>query len=199
MKIAQNLSREMEGKVKTIIESKQPQLKVFSIRRKIKKTSSIDFPLKHSNGVLQVSRPGIDKVIGDHFRKVFAQNEISGEQIWKDYWKVVDEIFDMIDIITDNMYSIDDEPTFEEIDTIIREMSANKSSFGSLSIDLAKLGGKKISHFIYRCILICFQRNVIPDVLRKEKMVLLLKSRGVIDNINDYRGIFIRNVIVSVY
>ena len=105
----------------------------------------------------------------------------------------------MIDVLTGSVYCTDDEPTYEEIDTIVREMSASKSSFGSLSIDLAKLGGEKVSHFIYRCILICFKKNAIPDFLRKEKMVLLLKSRGVIDNINDYRGIFLRNVIVSVY
>ena len=30
-------------------------------------------------------------------------------------------------------------------------------------------------------------------------MVLLLKSKGIIDLINDYRGIFLRNLIISVY
>ena len=38
-----------------------------------------------------------------------------------------------------------------------------------------------------------------PEKFQVEKMTLLLKNKGVIDNINDYRGIFIRNVIVSVY
>ena len=128
-----------------------------------------------------------------------AQNGVPDDPLWKEYWEIADDIFDLIDVITGSVYSVDDEPTAEEIDTIIKEMSANKSSFGSLSIDLAKLGGVKVSNFIYRCILVCFQRNDIPDALRKEKMVLLLKSRGVIDNINDYRGIFLRNVIVSVY
>ena len=64
---------------------------------------------------------------------------------------------------------------------------------------LAKLGGMKISSLIYRCILTCFRRNLLPDVLREEKMTLLLKNKGVIDTINDYRGIFLRNVILSVY
>ena len=198
-KIAENVSMEMEGKVKAVIESKQPQTKVFSVRRDMKKTHNMDFPLKDSSGVMQVSRSGVDKVIGDHFKKVFAQNPVPDEPLWEEYWKIVDDIFHLIDVITGSVYRIDDEPTFKEIDTILREMSANKSSFGSLSIDLAKLGGEKVSQFIYRCILVCFQNNAVPDTLRKEKMVLLLKSRGVIDDINDYRGIFLRNVIVSVY
>jgi hypothetical protein len=46
---------------------------------------------------------------------------------------------------------------------------------------------------------VCFRRNVFPEKFQIEKMTLLLKSKGVIDNINDYRGIFLRNVIVSIY
>ena len=70
MKIAQNVTLEMQGKVQAIIESKQPQTKVFKVRRNMKKTSNVDFPLKDSGGVLQVSRSGIDKIIGDHFKRV---------------------------------------------------------------------------------------------------------------------------------
>ena len=150
--------------MQTIIESKQPQTKVFSVRRNMKKTSNIDFPLKDSGGVFQVSRSGVDKVIGEHFKKVFTQNEVPDDPLWKEYWKLPDDIFDLIDVITANMYCVEDEPTFTEIDTIIREMSASKSSFGSLSIDLAKLGGEKLSRFIYRCILVCFQQNALPEV-----------------------------------
>ena len=190
-KIAQNLTEEMQEKVQEIIESKQPQTKVFGIRRNMKKTSNIDFPLKDSAGVLQVSRPGVDKVIGDHFRKVFAQNDVPDDPLWKEYWRIVDDIFDLIDLTTSSVYCVDDEPTFQEIDSIIKEMSASKSSFGSLSIDLAKLGGEKVSHFIFRCILVCFKRNAIPETLRKEKMVLLLKSRGVIDDVNDYTNNYV--------
>ena len=68
-----------------------------------------------------------------------------------------------------------------------------------MSIDLVKLGGKKLNRLIYRCILLCYRNNVLPDDLRQEKMTLLLKSRGIIDILNDYRGIFLRHVIVSVF
>ena len=86
-----------------------------------------------------------------------------------------------------------------EIDDIIKNMQVSKASYGSLSIDLTKLCGKKISCLIHRCILMCFRTNALPVQLREEKMTLLLKNKGVIDNINDYRGIFLRNLIVSVY
>ncbi len=36
-------------------------------------------------------------------------------------------------------------------------------------------------------------------VLEMKKMTLLLKSKGIIDILNDYRGIFLRHVITSVY
>ena len=68
-----------------------------------------------------------------------------------------------------------------------------------MSIDLVKLCDDTMVHVIYRCILMCFRQNVFPEPFQIEKMTLLLKNKGVIDDINDYRGIFLRNVIVSVY
>ena len=97
------------------------------------------------------------------------------------------------------MYDVEDEPKEDEIHSIIKCMNSNKSNYGSLSIDLAKICGRKVSALIHRCILLCFQNNVMPELLREEKMVLILKNRGVIDNINEYRGIFLRNLILSVY
>ena len=78
-------------------------------------------------------------------------------------------------------------------------MSSSKSCYGPLTIDLAKLGGKRFSSLIHRCILQCFRQNVLPSLLREEKMTLLLKNRGTIDQINDYRGIFLQYLILSVY
>ena len=146
-----------------------------------------------------MSKSGVDEVINKHFSKVFAQNDVPKIKVWEDYWETVDEVFDLINEITINSYSAEDEPTFDEIDEIIKAMKVSKASYGSLSIDLTKLGGEKISRLIYRCILQCFKQNILPSALRVEKMTLLLKSKGVIDEINDYRGIFLRNVIVSVY
>lgn len=197
--IAVNLANEMEAKVQDIIKSDNPQSKVFSVRRKANHFSMLDFPLKDENGVLQVSKTGIDQVISNHFKKVFAQNGIHQDKVWIEYWNVVEQVFDAIDKVTEHVYDVDCEPTEEEIDVILRGMNSSKANYGTLTIDLAKLCGKKISSLIHRCILTCFQQNMLPSLLREEKMILLLKNKGVIDTINDYRGIFLRHLILSIY
>ena len=198
-KIAENLTEKVEAQVKDIVKSDNPHSKVFQVRRRTKKNSNLDFPLKDKKGVLQVSKCGIENVISEHFQKVFAQNDVPKDQVWQDYWRVVDKTFDEIDALTSKSYCSDDEPTELEIDAIIRGMNASKSCYGSLTIDLAKLGGKKLSSLMHRCILQCFRMNVLPSLLREEKMTLLLKNHGVIDQINDYRGIFLRHLFISVY
>ena len=110
----------------------------------------------------------------------------------------MDHVFLQIDTITRNKYNEANEPTLDEIKSIIGQMKSSKASYGPLSIDLAKLGGDRISSVIYRCILTCYRRNVIPNLFREEKMTLILKSKGVLDMINDYRGIFLRHLILSV-
>ena len=198
-KIAQNVMGETESKVNKIIQSDRPQSKVFHVRRKVKEVTNIDFPLKDKNGVMQVSKEGIDKIITNHFTKVFAQNEVPKESLWQEYWSCVDEVFALIDEITKNEYNPDDEPRLEEIEKIVTELKESKASYGPMTIDLVKLCSSTMTKVIYRCILLCFRRNVFPEKFQIEKMTLLLKNRGLIDNINDYRGIFLRNVIVSVY
>ena len=198
-KIASNLVAETEAKVIEIVEADNPQSKVYNIRRSIKKNNNIDFPLKDSNGVLQVSKSGVDKVISKHFHKVFSQNPVPSERVWQDYWKIIDEIFERINSITLNKYDINEEPKENDIDSIIKSMDSKKANHGTLSIDLAKLCGRKISSLIHRCILACFRQNVVPSLLREQKMTLLLKNKGVIDEINDYRGIFLRHLVLSVY
>ena len=198
-KIAENLATEMETKVQDIIKSDNPQSKVFGVRRKVKKCSSLDFPLKDEHGVLQVSKVGIDQVISNHFVKVFAQNSVHHDQVWSEYWSVVDQVFNAIDKVSKDVYEVEREPTVDEIDVIIKGMNSSKANYGTLSIDLAKLCGKKISSLIHRCILLCFRKNVLPSLFREEKMTLLLKNKGVIDMIDDYRGIFLRHLILSVY
>ncbi len=199
VKIKANLSAEVEEKVKEIVQSKQPQSKVFGVRRFVKKDFNIDFPLKDGNGVLQVSREGVDKIITNHFNKVFAQNGIPQGLGWNEYWGFIDQTFNLIDSLTSKMYNVSDEPVQGDIDKIIQELNSSKSSYGNMSIDLVKLGGVKLSQIIFRCILMCYRKNILPDALRDEKMTLLLKNRGIIDNLNDYRGIFLRNIIISIY
>ena len=98
-KIADNLTTKLEAQVEDIVKSDNPHSKVFQVRRRTKKNLNIDFPLKDANGVLQVSRIGINRVIKDHFQKVFAQNDIPKQQIWQDYWKVIDQTFHEIDLL----------------------------------------------------------------------------------------------------
>ena len=133
-----------------------------------------------------MSKTGIDNVISHHFKKVFSQNNIRTEKVWQDYWTVVDQIFQLIDSITIDIYNKEDEPSEDDIKSIVDKMKPSKASYGSLSIDLAKLGGMKISSLIHRCILACFRKNMIPNLFREEKMVLKLKKKGIIDMINDY-------------
>ena len=111
----------------------------------------------------------------------------------------MDEVFDLIDNITMNQYNAEDEPKFDEIEKIVNELKESKATYGPLSIDLVKLCSDTMTKVIHRCVLLCFKQNVFPEKFQIEKMTLLLKNKGIIDNINDYRGIFLRNVIVSVY
>ena len=198
-KIAENMSCEVEQKVNQIIQSDRPQSKVFNVRRKMKQTTNLDFPLKDKNGVVQVSKEAIDQIISEHFKKVFAQNEVPSEEVWEEYWGCVDSVFDLIDNVTKDEYDPADEPTLAEIEKIVNGLKESKASYGTMSIDLVKLCDSTMVHVIHRCILMCFRQNVFPEAFQIEKMTLLLKNKGLIENINDYRGIFLRYVIVSVY
>ena len=198
MKVAENIEAEMELKVNNILQSDNPHSKVFGVRRSEKKGNNLDFPLKDENGVTQVSKDGIDRIISMHFKKVFAQNEVPDDAIWKEYWLLVDEIFTLMDERTRSC-AVAEEPTLEEIELIVKNLKVSKATYGCLTIDLVKLGGRKIVELIHRCILKCIRLNTIPNLFREEKMTLLLKNNGVIDDINDYRGIFLRNIILSIF
>ena len=198
-KITENIMVKTEDKINNIIQSDRPQSKVFQVRRNEKATSNIDFPLKDQHGVLQVSKDGIDKIITNHFQKVFAQNGVPKEEVWQEYWKCVDDVFDLINDVTGVEYDPELEPKLDEVVKIINEMKETKATYGPMTIDLVKLCGRKMARTIHRCILMCYRKNVFPECLQVEKMTLLLKNKGVINNINDYRGIFLRNIIVSIY
>ena len=45
-RIAENISKEMEEKVKNIIEAENPLAKVFKVRRNVNHTVNLDFPIK---------------------------------------------------------------------------------------------------------------------------------------------------------
>ena len=197
-KIAENVSKEMEEKVSNILNSENPLSKVFKVRRNANHTNNLDFPMKDEHGVVQVSKHAVDQIIANHFKKVFAQNDVPDDDLWREYWMLVDEVFSLLDSQTkqDEEY---EEPSFSEIEGIVNQLKITKASYGPLTIDLVKLGGMKITKLIHRCVLRCIRENKLPDVFREEKMTILLKNNGVIGNINDYRGIFLRCVILSVF
>ena len=81
---------------------------------------------------------------------------------------------------------------------LIRSMNPGKSVNGDMSIDLVKLGGEKLWDLIYRCICWCYEAEEIPLEMRIEKMILLYKNAGQIDILDNYRGIFLRHIILSI-
>ncbi len=194
-KVAFNNAVEIEAKV----NSDTPQSKVFQVRRNMNRSCNIDFPLRDKNGTLQVGREGIDKIISEHFVKVFSQNSVPHGPIWEEYWKQIDETFNIISRKTMNGYEQTSEPTEAEIGKIIGELQTRKACYGPMTIDMVKLGGDKIVKLVHRCILMCYRQNILPDKLREEKMSLLYKNKGSIEILNDYRGIFLRHIILSVY
>ena len=198
VKIASNIESEMENKVNGILQSANPHSKVFGVRRNLKKDKNLDFPLRDKDGGVQVSKQGVDKIITEHFQNVFSQNEVPKEDVWRKYWVLVDEVFSLMDERT-RLSGIVEEPTFDEIESIIKDLKTCKATYGCMSIDLVKLGGKKLAEVIHRCILKCIKLNTLPLIFREEKLTLILKNNGTIDDINDYRGIFLRNIILSIF
>ena len=56
----------------------------------------IGFPLKDKSGQIQVTKGGIDRVVKEHFEKVFQQNPVPKGKIWEEYWRTVDKVFNVI-------------------------------------------------------------------------------------------------------
>ena len=76
-------------------------------------------------------------------------------------------------------------------------MKSGKAVKGDMAIDLVKLGGERLWDVIYRCILWCYEAENLPLELRIEKLILLYKNAGEINLLDNYRGIFLRHVILS--
>ena len=195
-RLTENMEKEMQKKVEEISGSKYPQAEVFKLRRQMTKTENLDFPLKDEKGNIRVTAEGIDEVINKHFEKVFDQNPV--EEGWEVYWEYVSKIYE---IISSKEISDDEiqEPTDEEISSIIDKLDRNKAVQGIMTIDLLKNASTNIRRAIYRCIRLCHLRNNMPDEFRIEKMVLLYKHKGKLDELDNYRGIFLRMIIVSIY
>ena len=195
--IGKDRADEILGKVSVIRESKNPQSEVFKIRRSRKAVEKVGFPLQDASGIINVSKAGIDKVVIDHFEKVFKQNPVPQGQLWAEYWNLVDDVFNMLKMKRESVveYSL---PTFEEIKTLIWKTDDKKSVLGTMTSDLVKIGGDSVVGLIHRVIVSCCLENDIPDSMRNERLVLLYKNKGPLTDLDNYRGIFIRLLCLSI-
>ena len=73
-----------------------------------------------------------------------------------------------------------------------------KSVLGTMKSDLIKLRGDPLMELIHRLIKWCCIEGDIPDGLRMERMVLLYKNAGTLSELDNYRGIFIRYILLSI-
>ena len=192
-----NREEEILEKVTVIREARNPQREIFKIRRTRKKVEKVGFPVKDKKGNTQVSKSRIDGVVIDHFNGVFRQNPIPNGNVWKEYWNLVDDVFEIINkqTVNPNDYPL---PSVEEINKLIRLTDDKKSVLGPMKSDLVKLGGDNIINLIHRLICLCWEKEDIPESWRNEKMVLLYKNKGQLFDLDNYRGIFIRLLCLSI-
>ena len=160
-----------------------------------KKAENIGFPLKDEKGKLQVCKMGIDSVIDDHFKKVFTQNPIPDRIQWKMYWEEVDQVFDLI---KDESRGDVQAPNIDEIEKLFHAINTKKSVLGVMTGDLVKMINDPMVIMIKNFILKCLYEEDIPTDVKMERMTLLYKNIGELSNIDNYRGIFLRHIILSI-
>ena len=193
--IAFNVERNLEVELSKIEQSKCPQAEVFKVRKNYNRKVSTDFPLKDIDGNIKVTRNEIDEVISAHFDKVFQQNPVT--EGWELYWDYVNAVYDVISEREKSV--VKDSPTFQEIEEIINGLDKSKSVRGEMTIELVKKMGVSGKKMIHRCVKMCFESLSIPEEFRVEKMVLLYKNKGSLDELDNYRGIFLRLIILTIY
>ena len=142
-----------------------------------------------------MSKSGIDDVVCRHFRKVFDQNPIPDGYVWKEYWKVVDEVFWQLDHVTSKEASqnIISGPSIQEINKLMKCIDPKSSVLGSMSGDLVKFGGNYLLQAVHNCLIACFMQEDIPLQMKIER----IKNSGPIYELDNYRGIFLRYLILS--
>ena len=198
-RIAINRGHTINKKVKDLNTSKNPQRDVFKIRRDRQIKDNLGFPLKDKNGVIQVSKLGIDSVVCDHFRTVFTQNPKPKGEIWEMYWNEVDKLFLQIDKTTmgESVHDKDKGPTQEETKKLLSSIDPKSSVMGSMSGDLLKLAGDSVVQMVHNTLLSFFMNEDIPLQMKIEKIIILYKNSGQLSNLDNYRGIFLRHIILS--
>ena len=194
--ISRKKCKKISEKVEEIIKAKYPPAKVFQIRRNYKRVEQTAFPLKDSKGKIRMEKNEIDEIIDTHLRKVFNQNPVPEGKLWNEYWTYVEKVYKKIQkycTLSRQMHY----PTYEEIGKIIKDLRNNKTVGGDLTIDMVKAGGKSLGMLIHRIIKKCITIEQIPKQMREEKMPLIHK-KGDLMEIDNYRGIFLREVILSI-
>ena len=68
-----------------------------------------------------------------------------------------------------------------------------------MSIELVKIPGEKLRRAIFRCIRLCHRKQDLPDDFRIERMILLYKQKEKLDDLDNYRRLFLRLIIVTIY
>ena len=200
--ISKNRHEEMLEKISEIAQAKNPQGEVFKIRREKKRVESVGFPLKDKKGNIQVSKDGIDRVVVEHFDRVFKQNPIPKGSIWEKYWALVDDVFKSMEESnlknrnqTHPDYCL---PTFEEIKKLIMATDDKKAVLGSMTSEMVKIGGDGMIKMIHRLIESCCECDTIAEGMRNERLVILYKNKGELTDMDNYRGIFIRLLCLSI-
>ena len=197
--IAKNRAKDITLKVNELKDAKNPQKEIFKIRREQQVKDNLGFPLKDQKNVLQVSKEGIDQVVCDHFSIVFAQNPKPKGDIWKAYWEEIDKLFDQMINVTENeaIRTRFEGPTVDEVIKLVNNINSRKSVLGSMKGELVKLGGNSLARLVHRCIYMCCIQEDIPIQMKIEKIILLYKNSGEITDLDNYRGIFLRYLILS--
>ena len=198
-KIAFNRGQVISKKIEDLKNSKNPQREVFKIRREKQNRDNLGFPLQDKNGVIQVSKVGIDSVVCDHFKSVFAQNPKPKGEIWEMYWEEVDQLFIQIDKRTTKESVFDKEkgPSLEETRKLLTSIDPKTSVMGNMTGDLLKLAGNSVVGAIHKCLMAFFMCEDIPVQMKVERIVILYKNSGQLSNLDNYRGIFLRHIIAS--
>ena len=197
--ISCNRAKNIILKIEELQNSKNPQREIFRIRRERQARENLAFPLKDRKGNTHVTKVGIDKVVKDHFQLVFAQNPKPKGELWEMYWKEVDDLFDCL-IKKTGLEAARETvvgPSLKEITDLISSLNTRKAVTGKMSGDLMKLGGAPIAKLVHRCIYACFMQEDIPIQMKVERIVLLYKNSGAITDMDNYRGIFLRYLILS--
>jgi hypothetical protein len=154
--------RKMSEKINMIKQSKSPQGEIFKVRREGKSSEKVGFPLKDTKGRLQVSKDGVDEVICQHFKVVFAQNPIPAGEQWLKYWEEVDCAFQSINVLNDEMQY--EEPSIDEIRKLIKAINVKTSVLGTMKGDLIKLVGKPVTNAIHHSRLTAEREGRAPHV-----------------------------------